>query len=162
MIGALDQVATKLDEAVQSGAFEEAYGRQATGFLAALPALYRLYRRVPYDFDIPLASRRRASSVALYISENQDFLDDSSVRVNTYRRNVQRAFLNAVDRRLDPEDTGPGNRGPWASDIRAVLRAELSQLDELAEGALERPADAMTRIHLRDVRSEIARITNPS
>jgi hypothetical protein len=89
-------------------------------------------------------------------------LDESSVRVNTYRRNVQRAFLDAVDRRLDPEDTGPGNNGPWASDIRAVLRAELAQLDELAEGALERPADAMTRIHLRDVRSEIARITNPS
>jgi len=89
-------------------------------------------------------------------------LDESSVRVNTYRRNVQRAFLDAVDRRLDPEETGPGNNGPWASDIRAVLRAELAQLDELAEGALERPADAMTRIHLRDVRSEIARITDPS
>jgi hypothetical protein len=89
-------------------------------------------------------------------------LDDPGVRVNTYRRNVQRAFLDAVDRRLDPEERGNGDDGPWASDIRAVLRAELAQLDDLAEGALERAVDAMTRIHLRDVRTEIARLTNPT
>ena len=86
-------------------------------------------------------------------------LEQPSVRVDTYRRNVQRAFLEAVDRRLDPE----GNEregGPWASDIRAVLRAELQQLDALAEAALQRAADPMTRIHLQDVRTEIARISD--
>jgi hypothetical protein len=80
MNGPLDQVANKLDEAVQGGDFEEAYGRQATSFLAALPALFRLYRRIPYDSEIPLASRRRAASVALYISESHDFLVDGSVQ----------------------------------------------------------------------------------
>ena len=77
MNGPLDQVATRLDEAVGGSAFGETFGRQAASFLAALPALFRMYRRVPYDFDIPLASRRRASSVALYIAENQDFLEDA-------------------------------------------------------------------------------------
>ncbi|MDH3422172.1 MAG: zinc-dependent metalloprotease [Gemmatimonadota bacterium] len=88
-------------------------------------------------------------------------LNDPSVQVNAYRRNVQRAFLDAVDRRLNPSD-GDGEEGPWASDIRAVLRAELSELYPLAEGAEDRAADAMTRIHLRDVRAEIDRITDPS
>jgi hypothetical protein len=72
---------------------------------------------------------------------------------------VQRAFLEAVDRRLDPENNDR-EEGPWASDIRAVLRAELQQLDALAEAALQRAADPMTRIHLRDVRTEIARISD--
>ena len=100
-------------------------------------------------------------------------LQASDVRVNTYRRNVHRAFLDAVDQRLHPSEgaraqpapPGPGGQQqqapPWASDIRAVLRAELEDLDGLAEQALERTGDSMTRIHLRDVRSEIARILSP-
>jgi hypothetical protein len=98
-------------------------------------------------------------------------LDESDVRVNTYRRNVQRAFLDAVDQRLHPSGGAPNGRPPgpggqqetppWASDIRAVLRAELEDLDSLAERALDRTTDAMTRIHLRDVRSEIGRILSP-
>ena len=47
---------------------------------------------------------------------------------------------------------------PWASDVRGVLRAELQDLDRLAEQALARAGDAQTRIHLRDIRTEIARI----
>lgn len=86
-------------------------------------------------------------------------LSEPSVRVDTYRRNVQRAFLEAVDRRLDPE-RNDSEEGPWASDIRAVLRAELRELDGLAEAALDRAADPMTRIHLRDVSAEIARISD--
>jgi Met-zincin/Domain of unknown function (DUF5117)/Domain of unknown function (DUF5118) len=90
-------------------------------------------------------------------------LDDSRVRVNTYRRNVQRAFLEAVDNRLNPteEELARANNpapAPWSSDIRAVMRAELQDLDEAAEQALGRAADDMTRIHLRDVRMEIERI----
>jgi len=88
-------------------------------------------------------------------------LEAPSVRVNTYRRNVQRVFLDAAARRLDPAN-GDDDGALWASDIRAVLRAELASLDELSAAALERAADAMTRIHLRDVRAEIARITDLS
>lgn len=90
-------------------------------------------------------------------------LTGSRVTVNTYRRNVQRAFLEAVDDRLNPseEDLARPNNpapAPWSSDIRAVMRAELQDLDAAAASALERASDDMTRIHLRDVRTEIARI----
>ncbi|MDH5759736.1 MAG: zinc-dependent metalloprotease [Gemmatimonadota bacterium] len=94
-------------------------------------------------------------------------LDSRSVRVNAYRRNVQRAFLAAADDRLHPSEEDldrpgtpfrPALTPPWASDVRAVLRVELEDLDGLAERALARAGDAMTRAHLRDVRMEIARI----
>ena len=90
-------------------------------------------------------------------------LDDSSVRVNTYRRNVQRAYLEAVDNRLNPteDELGRANNpapAPWSSDIRAVMRAELADLSEAAMDALSRAANDMTRIHLRDVIAETEKI----
>jgi hypothetical protein len=83
-----------------------------------------------------------------------------------YRRNLQRAFLATADARLNPPAAAPGAGGagggaavtPAGSDVRGVLRAELQDLDRLAQQALGRTSDAMTRIHLRDVRTEIARI----
>ncbi len=90
-------------------------------------------------------------------------LDDGSVRINTYRRSLQRAFLEAADNRLHPTEEELNRRfnpapAPWSSDVRAVLRAELEDLDSAAASALSRAGDAMTRIHLRDVRREVARI----
>ena len=98
-----------------------------------------------------------------------DELDDGSVRINAYRRNVQRSFLAAVDTRLNPpteaatQPASPFGGGgaatpPWGSDVRGVMRATLEDLDQEAEQALGRAGDDMTRIHLRDVRTEIARI----
>lgn len=86
-----------------------------------------------------------------------------TVRINPYRRNLQRAFLNAVDSRMNPTDAeltrafNPVPQ-PWASDVRGVLRAELQDLDRLAQQAIARAGDDQTRIHLRDIRTEIARI----
>jgi hypothetical protein len=90
-------------------------------------------------------------------------LQDQTVQVNTYRRNVQRAFLEVVDDRLHPNEEDLNSNfnpaaAPWTSDIRAVLRAELEDIDLLAEQALARTSQGMTRTHLRDVRSEIQRI----
>ena len=94
-------------------------------------------------------------------------LRQSSVRVNVYRRNLQRAFLAAADSRLNPTEaalTRANNPAPnpAASDVRGLLRAELQDLDRLAQQALPRAGDAMTRIHLRDLRTEIARILEPA
>jgi hypothetical protein len=90
-------------------------------------------------------------------------LQDQTVQVNTYRRNVQRAFLEVVDDRLHPNEEALSSNfnpaaAPWTSDIRAVLRAELEDIDLLAEQALARTSQDMTRTHLRDIRSEIQRI----
>ncbi len=90
-----------------------------------------------------------------------------SVRINTYRRNLQRAYLAAANARLNPteEELSRANNPapqPWASDVRGALRAELQDLDGLAQQALSRAGDAQTRVHLRDIRSEIARILDSS
>lgn len=94
-------------------------------------------------------------------------LDDRRVAVDVYRRNLQRAYLEVVDLRLNPpEDEDEGPRSPfappepeeWNSDVRPVLRGELRALDAAAEDAVGRAADRMTRLHLEDVRAEIARI----
>jgi hypothetical protein len=134
---------------------------EQAGVLGGLLSQPRLERLI--EFEAMAADPSQAYTLADLLADlRTDIwgeLEQPSVRVDTYRRNVQRAFLEAVDRRLDPE----GNEregGPWASDIRAVLRAELQQLDALAEAALQRAADPITRIHLQDVRTEIARISD--
>jgi hypothetical protein len=99
-------------------------------------------------------------------------LEGAGVRTDIYRRNLQRAYLQTVDGELNPTEAQlerEGNlpaafrRPPrWANDVRAVLRDELRTIDRLAQRAEGNAADAMTRIHLRDVRSEIARILDTS
>lgn len=95
-------------------------------------------------------------------------LDNGSVAVNIYRRNLQRAFLDRVDQELNPSDQQLQReqaiaqflpRPPrWGNDVRAMLRAELQAIDGMAQRALSRAADDMTRVHLQDVRAEIAEI----
>lgn len=90
-------------------------------------------------------------------------LDAGSVRINSFRRNVQRAFLEAIDNRLNPTEaelTRSNNPvpGTWTSDIRAVMRATLEDLDGAVGDAMSNAGDDITRIHLRDARTEIASI----
>lgn len=92
-------------------------------------------------------------------------LSRPSVTVDVYRRNLQRAYLDAVDSQLNPPR--PANAPPTApaprpvSDTRPTLRGELQEIDATAQRALARAGDSMTRMHLRDVRAEIARILDP-
>nr|MBP7549452.1 hypothetical protein [Gemmatimonadaceae bacterium] len=93
-------------------------------------------------------------------------LSQGSVRVNVFRRNLQRSFLATADARLNPPAPAAaaaaafGGPAPLAanSDVRAALRAALQDIDALAAQALPKAADGMTRIHLRDLRTEIKRI----
>ncbi len=90
------------------------------------------------------------------------------LRLSIHRRNLQRAWLEAVDGELNPSEADlerEGNlpaafrRPPrWGSDVRALLRQELRDLDGIAARAESRAGDTLTRVHLRDVRSEIERI----
>jgi hypothetical protein len=99
-------------------------------------------------------------------------LSQGSVRVNVYRRNLQRAFVAAADARLNPAPVpaaaaaafgGAAAQTPLAgSDVRAAMRAALQDLDALAAQALPKAADGMTRIHLRDLRTEIAKVLDTS
>jgi len=91
-------------------------------------------------------------------------LSSGRVAVDIYRRNLQRAYLDRVNTELNPALTAPtATRATgWGSDVRAMYRAELRAIDQLAANAAGRAADQMTRVHLADVRAEIAKILEAS
>ena len=98
-------------------------------------------------------------------------LSNGRVRIDVYRRNLHRAYLDAVDSELNPPPPPPPPAGipiqfllqvsRWESDARAALRAELEELDRRITRAINRAGNAMTRIHLRDMKREIGRILDP-
>jgi hypothetical protein len=96
-------------------------------------------------------------------------LDNRTVTVSVYRRNLQRAFLDRVNTELNPPAPPAGAAAPlgagrppaWGNDVRAMLKAELRTIDGMAARAQARAGDAMTRVHLADVRSEIDKILDP-
>jgi hypothetical protein len=106
-----------------------------------------------------------------------ELLGSGAVSVDVYRRNLQRGFLDLVDSRLfpPPQVGGPGGApgpgpggpggpggpqgpGPVLSDVRPMLRGELRWLGSRLDGAIARAANAMTRLHLQDLRDEVQRI----
>ncbi len=112
-------------------------------------------------------------TLAEYIADLRDGvwseLDDRSVNVDVYRRNLQRAFLDRVDNELNPPPPPSGSQSAfaaagipqWGNDVRAMLKAELRTIDQMAARAQGRAANTMTRVHLADVRSEIEKILDP-
>ncbi|HIC16237.1 MAG TPA: hypothetical protein EYO83_13990 [Gemmatimonadetes bacterium] len=143
----------------------ERFRTQQNRVLTTLLSQARLERLI--EFEALAASEGDAYTLADLMGDLRagiwNELEDPTVQVNTYRRNVQRAFLEVVDDRLHPNEEDLNSNfnptsAPWTSDIRAVLRAELEDIDLLAEQALARTSQNMTRTHLRDIRSEIQRI----
>ena len=72
--------------------------------------------------------------------------------INVYRRNVQRAYLDNMDARLN---------GGSSDEVRALVKGELRALDAQLQSALGGASDEVTRRHLSDCRDEIAAILNP-
>lgn len=79
----------------------------------------------------------------------------ATVRIDPFRRNLQRIYLEIFDTRLN-------GRNPVSNDMRALLRGELRRIDEEIAGIVSRAADDMTRYHLEDVRVEIDNILDPA
>jgi hypothetical protein len=74
--------------------------------------------------------------------------------IDIYRRNVQRAYLDTLDNRL--------NGGPEPTDeVRALLKGELRAVDQQIASALPAVTDAVTRRHLQDARDTIAAMLDP-
>jgi hypothetical protein len=74
--------------------------------------------------------------------------------IDVYRRNVQRAYLETIDNRLN------GSAAPSA-EVRALLKGELHVVDQQIAAALPRVTDAATRRHLQDARDYIAQSVDP-
>jgi len=86
-------------------------------------------------------------------------LDAPRVRIDAYRRNLQRSYLDVANTKLN----GPQAAGPFAvsGDERSFYRAELRTLSSAIATSLAKTADPETRAHLENSRDQIARILDP-
>jgi len=91
--------------------------------------------------------------------------------VDAYRRNVQQAFVDQMDRLINtplvtpvpPQFQGFPGATPAVrpADARALARLELQGLQPAIAAALAKQPDRMTRAHLVDLQARIDRILNP-
>ena len=86
--------------------------------------------------------------------------------ISTYRRNLQRAYLNRMEYLMTEEQ--PESRFSSGtevdveqSDIRPVVRGELVTLQRNIRNAANRSNDQLTRYHLLDAIERIDLILNP-
>ncbi|WP_074979374.1 zinc-dependent metalloprotease [Zhouia amylolytica] len=95
----------------------------------------------------------------------------SGKAIDTYRRNLQRAHIERLAYLMNaPNQNGAsGSRYIKAtavntsqSDIRAVVRAELTSLQRAIRSGLNRTGDSMSRIHLQDALERIDVVLNPN
>ena len=147
--------------------------RSAQGsVLNSLLSVNRLNRLAEYE---ALAGPRGNSyTVAEFLADLRGGvwteLSQRNPDVDVFRRTLQRMYLEAADRAINPP-TPPASASPAVraaaeaartSDARALLRGELTELQRLAQTAASRTNDAMTRLHLRDINLEIERILDPT
>jgi hypothetical protein len=72
------------------------------------------------------------------------------VKIDAYRRNLQRAYVETLADRIN-------GRQAAVDDARAFFRGELKTLDADLRVATSRATDRTTRLHIDDVRTQIAR-----
>jgi hypothetical protein len=77
------------------------------------------------------------------------------VRIDAYRRNLQRAYVETLADRVN-------GRQAAIDDARAFFRGELKTLDTDLRAALARTTERETRLHIEDVRMQIARALDPA
>jgi uncharacterized protein DUF4953 len=81
-------------------------------------------------------------------------LSAPAVTVDAFRRNTQRAYLEVMADKLN------GRAAP-TDDTRGLVRSELRAVDAAVRLALAKAGDRATRVHLEDVRDQIAKILDP-
>lgn len=78
----------------------------------------------------------------------------TQVKIDAYRRNLQRGYLDLIAGRLN----GPQRVN---DDERPMLRGELKSLSTEVTAGVAKTTDRNTKLHLEDVRDQIARILDP-
>jgi hypothetical protein len=122
---------------------------------------------------------QEAYSVSELYSDVQNALfaeaKQSKVSTDAYRRNVQRAFVEELGKKLQPVPPPPAIPGlptqpifrfvpqPDVSktEVRAITRAQLEGLRSLCSAASGKGADAVTKAHFKDLAVTIENILNP-
>ena len=96
-------------------------------------------------------------------------LSQSAPKVDVYRREIQRAWVDQAIRRVRPPVAAPGaapapggggGRGgggaaAQSGDIKALFRGELQEAEKELTAAIPKSADRMTRLHLETERAAI-------
>jgi hypothetical protein len=96
-------------------------------------------------------------------------LEGSQVKIDAYRRNLQRAYLDLVNNKVNgqPQAVPAGLPAEYAAqfassgDEKPFYRAELRALNASITAALAKAADRETRAHLEGARDQIAKILDP-
>jgi hypothetical protein len=79
-------------------------------------------------------------------------VEAAAVQIDPYRRNLQRAYLDAMADKVN---------GRVSGESRPLARGELRSLDASVRAAIAKTTDRTTRLHLQDARDQIARILDP-
>ncbi len=89
-------------------------------------------------------------------------------KIDPYRRNLQRAYIELLGSRLAPPPAGTSavaapvaGTGLRNDDSRGAIRAELKELQILFLTKIPRVADTVTKTHLEDLKDQIAVILEP-
>ena len=78
----------------------------------------------------------------------------TTVKIDAYRRNLQRAYLDLMSTRLNSAQR-------VNDDQRPMFRGELRTIAADASAAIARAADRDTRLHLEDLRDQVTKILDP-
>ena len=145
-----------------------------SGILSSLFNDRRMERLI--EFEALPATRRDAYPLAEMLADVRTGiwreLNDGSVRIDAFRRELQRSYLTQVNSKVNPPPFVPPPGAPPAflqqvgparatSDVKALFKEELRTLDADVARAVGRSADRETRAHLNDVRDQIKRILEP-
>lgn len=143
-----------------------------SGILSSLFNDRRLERLV--EFEAMPATKRDAYPLGEFLSDVRtgiwSELATATVRVETFRRELQRSYLTQVAAKINPPAPPAGLTGAIAalvgparatSDIRAMFKSELRELERDVNRAIARSGDRETRAHLEDVRDQIRKILYP-
>lgn len=88
---------------------------------------------------------------------------NSGKEIDTYRRNIQRAYIARMEYLMTNEASSFQSRtvNVGLSDIRPVVKAELKTLNRQLKAALPKYTSRVSRIHIEDALDRIDNILNP-
>jgi len=145
------------------------------GILATLLADDRMARLMEYE---AMNGAPNSYPLSEYLTDIRSGiwseLNAATVRVDAYRRGLQRIYVEGVTIKLNapastaPRISGSAQTGQFvtaaarpSTDVKALLRQELRNLDGQLASAQAKAGDAVTRAHLADMRWQIKQALEP-
>jgi len=166
----IDEEILRRIEAV--GAISKVHNAQASilNTLLNSPRFSRLVEQEALDGQLAYSPVEFVGSVRKGLWKE---LDAANVKIDPYRRELQRSYLDAINTKLNPPAPAAGNvaaaavlaaavgRANVSGDEKSLYRADLRALSTSISAALLKSTDAETKAHLEASRDEIAKILDP-